>query len=423
MLTRWMIASAFRRRMVPLALFAVAAAGAVSLTGDSIRAVFGAIALGGTAALLGKAAVELAAGHEAAHTRIGSVARRVDRQTAALKRLKTARQRSNKRLGSIDEALSERVHVDDLLTGRLRLVEASAGAQARLIERVRELESGLATTTRTSREDRETDLLARRALQRRMDDEVSLMLGTRFQQLDRVLTDADVEELLAWLPILELDDIPRDALYYLGRRLIVTEATSSGRLAASTADGVFRALVASAALDAATNVLEIGVLFGINACFLWSSIGADCESFHLTLLDPFEGYYGQDRDPYTGARITVERATGNLGIAQVPVAKYRLLVGFSTEAEIVGQASDRTYGLVFIDGDHSYEGVKFDFETYAGLVAPGGYVMIDDYGAPAWPGVTKFVDELTIAATEFEYVGTFRRTAVLRRPSSPTQSA
>jgi predicted O-methyltransferase YrrM len=36
------------------------------------------------------------------------------------------------------------------------------------------------------------------------------------------------------------------------------------------------------------------------------------------------------------------------------------------------------FDLLFIDGDHSYEGVKADFEMYAPLVRPGGVVAFHD---------------------------------------------
>ena len=35
--------------------------------------------------------------------------------------------------------------------------------------------------------------------------------------------------------------------------------------------------------------------------------------------------------------------------------------------------------LLFIDGDHSYNGVTLDFEKYFGLVNSGGYIIFDDY--------------------------------------------
>lgn len=50
--------------------------------------------------------------------------------------------------------------------------------------------------------------------------------------------------------------------------------------------------------------------------------------------------------------------------------------------------------LLFIDGNHDYEFVKQDHELWSPLVVPGGVVLFHDY-SPGWPGVCKFVDELT----------------------------
>jgi predicted O-methyltransferase YrrM len=44
-------------------------------------------------------------------------------------------------------------------------------------------------------------------------------------------------------------------------------------------------------------------------------------------------------------------------------------------AELVG---DRGLDFLFIDGDHSYDGVKRDFEMYGSLVKPGGMIAFHD---------------------------------------------
>ena len=36
------------------------------------------------------------------------------------------------------------------------------------------------------------------------------------------------------------------------------------------------------------------------------------------------------------------------------------------------------YDLIFIDGDHSYEGVRRDFELYQELLSPRGYIVFHD---------------------------------------------
>ena len=52
---------------------------------------------------------------------------------------------------------------------------------------------------------------------------------------------------------------------------------------------------------------------------------------------------------------------------------------------------DRTFDLIFIDGDHTYEGVKNDFQRYKKFLKPQGYILFDDYHHPA---VKDFVDSI-----------------------------
>lgn len=52
-------------------------------------------------------------------------------------------------------------------------------------------------------------------------------------------------------------------------------------------------------------------------------------------------------------------------------------VGYTTE--MAARHQDRKIAFLFIDADHSYAGVKADFETWFPLVAPGGIVAFHDY--------------------------------------------
>jgi predicted O-methyltransferase YrrM len=58
-----------------------------------------------------------------------------------------------------------------------------------------------------------------------------------------------------------------------------------------------------------------------------------------------------------------------------------------------------TVDLVFIDGDHSEEGVRTDWEDWHGFVEPGGAVLFHDArqsqpGGRGLPGPTAVVDAL-----------------------------
>jgi predicted O-methyltransferase YrrM len=49
--------------------------------------------------------------------------------------------------------------------------------------------------------------------------------------------------------------------------------------------------------------------------------------------------------------------------------------------------------VLFIDGDHSYEGVKHDLDNYGHLVAPGGRIILHDVLSGYDPGVRQAFDE------------------------------
>jgi len=61
--------------------------------------------------------------------------------------------------------------------------------------------------------------------------------------------------------------------------------------------------------------------------------------------------------------------------------------------------------LLFIDGDHSIDGAKFDYENYAKLLKKGGYLIFHDYFpqrkqfGPVW-----VVNNLVQPSKEFEFI-------------------
>lgn len=60
-------------------------------------------------------------------------------------------------------------------------------------------------------------------------------------------------------------------------------------------------------------------------------------------------------------------------------SKYpHIFHGRSDNDKVVAAATMLKYDVVYIDGDHSYEGALFDLNTYAPQVKSGGYLVIDD---------------------------------------------
>ena len=50
--------------------------------------------------------------------------------------------------------------------------------------------------------------------------------------------------------------------------------------------------------------------------------------------------------------------------------------------------------LVFVDGDHSYQGCRIDTQNALKMVRKGGLVVWHDY-APCWPGVVRTLNDLS----------------------------
>jgi len=85
--------------------------------------------------------------------------------------------------------------------------------------------------------------------------------------------------------------------------------------------------------------------------------------------------------------------------------KVHLVVADSRTVEPPGEPLE----LLFVDGDHSYEGAKADFDRWQGFVRPDGHVLFHDavdtggYGN-VYPGVARLVGEI-------ERAGGWRRLA------------
>jgi hypothetical protein len=58
----------------------------------------------------------------------------------------------------------------------------------------------------------------------------------------------------------------------------------------------------------------------------------------------------------------------------------------------LGALLGRTVDMVFLDGDHSYEGVAADIGAWTPLLRSGGLLCGHDYGG-RWEGVRRAVDE------------------------------
>jgi cephalosporin hydroxylase len=202
---------------------------------------------------------------------------------------------------------------------------------------------------------------------------------------------------------------------YLAAKSIQIERTCVGRLATTVQDAIARQLVAESVSGEKICILEIGALYGVSLAILYNNAITRFAQVKVVCLDPFDGYYGKALDALLNQPVNDLTFIRNMRLANVPESDYQVIKHYSTTPEAFAAAKDLAINLLVIDGDHSYEGVKYDFDTYFPLLQPGGYVVFDDYNAKEWPGVQQFIDKDLQAAPDFEYLGAISRTAVGRK--------
>ena len=163
------------------------------------------------------------------------------------------------------------------------------------------------------------------------------------------------------------------------------------------------------------SILEIGTLFGIGAAAVYEAASNECENVHLMVIDPLDGYYASgSRDILTGAQVSETTLRQNWSLAPIPEKDFTIIKHLSTNRAAIEAARKREYDVLIIDGDHSFDGVKFDFENYAPMVRPGGYILFDDYDVPEWPDIKRYVDSEIVGLPTLYRVGAAFRTAVFQ---------
>jgi hypothetical protein len=118
--------------------------------------------------------------------------------------------------------------------------------------------------------------------------------------------------------------------------------------------------------------LEIGVYKGQIITLielLANQINKKCMRFGISPFDNTDGYQDSNYIDDLMYLHYIFRLSG---------LNLRLLNGLSTSFDIIEQASERKYNLLYIDGGHSYEVIKSDLNNYCDLVNVGGFLVIDD---------------------------------------------
>lgn len=145
-------------------------------------------------------------------------------------------------------------------------------------------------------------------------------------------------------------------------------------------------------------ICEVGVFKGEFASQLLS-----LKPQQLVCIDPFVGNLPSgDADGNNVKEVYLPLVYLSLTQQARRVPNLLLLRGYSQE--LLPHFAPDSFDAVYIDGDHSYEGVKRDLQLAWRVVKPGGFICGHDYETNAAKtknhydfGVKKAVDEFCIA--------------------------
>jgi predicted O-methyltransferase YrrM len=170
-------------------------------------------------------------------------------------------------------------------------------------------------------------------------------------------------------------------------------ALGAGLIPPRTMHSEAEAATLVALVRGARRVVELGVYEGSSAVVLVRALDPGAE---LVLVDPYT-------DDTRWAALP-QGAWANATATRLAVARARRRRGASVRwirqrSQDVGRCWDGgPVDLAFIDGDHSYEGCRDDWESWRDHVSPGGFVAFHDArasrpGGSGAPGPTRVVDE------------------------------
>lgn len=139
--------------------------------------------------------------------------------------------------------------------------------------------------------------------------------------------------------------------------------------------------------------LEIGVLFGGSIIARAKILELKKSNHSLIAIDPFKGFYSKRMDPLSRQKVTLTIFKKNIDIFGLKDGRIVIIKKYSNDKKILKSISHYKIISIMLDGDHSYNGVKSDWEMYTPVLQKGGYLLIDNYQDPRWPSVTRCVDD------------------------------
>lgn len=146
-----------------------------------------------------------------------------------------------------------------------------------------------------------------------------------------------------------------------------------------------------------------------------------CRPEKLYLVDPWMVFTDEIYEPsWYGTRVAqseMDRRHRDVEARfSAEIARGEVEVMRAKSRDVVGTFADESLDFVYLDGDHSYEGTRFDTRAFAPKVKKGGFLVGDDYALDGWwkDGVVRAFHEL-LAEGDFIVEMKLDRQIALRR--------
>lgn len=153
-------------------------------------------------------------------------------------------------------------------------------------------------------------------------------------------------------------------------------------------------------------IVEIGAYKGKSSCYLGAGarVGGMALVYSVDLWE--QAPWPQYADP--AVKIAWVDNIGSLGLSSQ-------VLPLQVDTEQAARELDGEVGLLFVDSDHSYEGVCRDIHVWSPRIAPDGVMAFHDAATEEW-GVARAIREKLLATKRYTYEIRYGM-AILRRQS------
>jgi predicted O-methyltransferase YrrM len=122
---------------------------------------------------------------------------------------------------------------------------------------------------------------------------------------------------------------------------------------------------------------------------------------------------------YAKDKLSMQRTANNINKNNISNSRIHLIKSDSTSQKTLENVTkilgNELLDLLFVDGDHSYEGIKNDIEKYSGLIKPGGFLVVDDYNQKLYPQIVRYMDEFLSKNPSFTLIGVYEDNELIIR--------